>query len=229
MSNPLYAFPTVVRTDAAGAGALSVAHRVQLAGRIDHLSGRDRHDRPHAERVHAARPCSPAPASRSSPPTAPTPGAPASPRNCRGSRSPGCIRWARSTISCFSSRIPKPQMLVVDADDVPRSRRRTRRAGRPACKTVFTLGPGRLRRRSAAGGRSRRQRHRAQFRRPRRHRDAELHRRHDRQIQGRAALPSRNRRLRQRDPRRFRNSGYAALSRRWRRSAMSPAPRCCRR
>src|SRR5207344_1275702 len=44
-----------VRTDLAGTGALPRAHRVQLAGRIDHLSRRDRHDRTHTGRVHAAR------------------------------------------------------------------------------------------------------------------------------------------------------------------------------
>src|SRR5215217_5613575 len=34
-----------MRADVAGAGALSRAHGVQLAGRIDHVSRRDRHDR----------------------------------------------------------------------------------------------------------------------------------------------------------------------------------------
>ena len=67
--------------------------------------------------------------------------------------------------------------------------------------------PGRLRRRSAAGDRGRRQRHRAQFRRPGRYRDTELHRRHHRQIQGRAAPSPPAKRLCQCDPGRFRNSG----------------------
>ena len=98
-----------LRADAAGAGALSVADGVRLAGRIDHLCRRHRTDRAHAEGVHATRPEAGRARRRSSPPTAPTPGAPASPRNCRGSRSPGCIRWGRSTISCSRSRIPTPR------------------------------------------------------------------------------------------------------------------------
>ncbi len=50
------------------------------------------------------------------------------------------------------------------------------------------------------------------FCRPRRCRDAELHRRHHREIQRRAAHPPRVWRLRQRDSVRLRNSRYAALS-----------------
>src|SRR5206468_12030821 len=46
-----------VRADLAGAGALPRTHRVQLAGRIDHLSRRDRHDRPHPKRLHATGLC----------------------------------------------------------------------------------------------------------------------------------------------------------------------------
>ena len=188
-----------------------VAHGVQLAGRIDHLSGRDRPDRPHPGRVHAARLCSPAPASPSSPPTAPTPGAPASPRNCRGLRSPGCIRWVRSTTSCFSSRIPKRRCWWSTASTF-RDRGGELAARATGLKTVFTLGPADygvdlLQAIEAAGSATR-----ALLRRPRRYRDAELHRRHDRQIQGRAAPSPRIWRLRQRDPRRFRNSGHAALS-----------------
>ena len=70
----------------------------------------------------------------------------------------------------------------------------------------------RLRRRPAADDRDRRQRHGALLRRPRRYRHAQLHRRHHRQIQGRAAPSPRIQRLRQRDSRRFRNPGHAALS-----------------
>ena len=88
---------------------------------------------------------------------------------------------------------------------VPRPRRRTRRQGIEPENHLHAR-PGRLRRRPAAGDRKRRQRHRAQFRRPGRYRNAELHRRHDRQIQGRAAPSPRAKRFRQRDPRRFRNS-----------------------
>ena len=95
--------------------------------------------------------------------------------------------------------------------DVPRPRRRTRREGHGPEDRLHAR-PRRLRRRSAAGDRGGGQRHRAQLRRPRRYRHAELHRRHDRQIQGRAAPSPRIWRLRHRDPRRFRNSGYAALS-----------------
>ena len=94
---------------------------------------------------------------------------------------------------------------------VPRSRRRTRRQGIEPENRLHAR-PGRLRRRPAAGDRERRQRHRAQFRRPGRYRHAELHRRHDRQIQGRAAPSPRAKRFRQRDPGRFRNSGYPELS-----------------
>ena len=96
--------------------------------------------------------------------------------------------------------------------DLPRPRRRACGKGdRPEDRLHARAG--RLRRRPARRGRERRQRHRALLRRPRRYRDAELHRRHDRQIQGRAALSPRIWRLRQRDPRRFRNPRGAALSR----------------
>ena len=205
------------------------AHGVRLARRIAHLSGRDRPDRAHPGRVHAARPCSPARASPSSPPTAPTPGAPASPRNCRGSRSPGCIRWARSTTSCSSSRIPKPQMLVVDARRLPRSRRRARGKGnRP--EDGLHARPRRLRRRPAAGDRERRQRH-ARAASPAPTIIATLNYtggttgkskgalRYHRELAGFASAILAD----------FEIPGQRRAISRWRRSAMSPAPRCCRR
>src|SRR5215831_824773 len=45
-----------LRADAAGAFATSVANRLQLAGRVDHLPGCDRPDRAHPGRLHEARP-----------------------------------------------------------------------------------------------------------------------------------------------------------------------------
>ena len=186
MSNPLYAFPAVMRADVAGAGALPGADGVQLAGRIDHLSGRDRHDRAHAE-----------------------------PSSCSWALQPGtrvafltanradtwcagvaaqlsrlAITWLHPLGSLddqlFQLEDSEAQMLVVDGVTF-RDRGGELAAQGLGPENRLHARPGRLRRRPAAGDRGGRQRHRAQFRRPGRYRHAELHRRHHRQIQGRAA------------------------------------------
>ena len=140
MSNPLYAFPASCEQTLRAlarypertafswpGGSITYQGATDMIGRIQ-------------SRIHAAGLCSPAPASRFSPPTAPTPGAPASPRNCRGWRSPGCIRWVRWTTSCSSWRIPKrrcwwstaSRSAIAAANSPP---------GPSSLKTVFTLGP----------------------------------------------------------------------------------------
>ena len=86
----------------------------------------------------------------------------------------------------FQLEDSEAQMLVVDGATF-RDRGGELAARASSLKTVFTLGPADygadlLQAIEAAGSATR-----AQFRRPRRYRHAELHRRHDRQIQGRAA------------------------------------------
>ena len=205
MSNPLYAFPAVMRTDLAGAGALPGAHRVQLAGRIDQLPGHDRHDRAHAGRVHAARLSTRRPRRVSH----------RQPRRHLVRRRRRAIVAAGDHLAASAGFAGRPAVSAgrfrsADAGGrrrhVPRSRRRTRRQGIGPENRLHAR-PRRLRRRSAAGDRGRRQRHRAQFRRSGRYRHAELHRGHDRQIQGRVAPSPPAKRIRQCDPGRFRNSG----------------------
>ena len=205
MSNPLYAFPASCEQTLAGAGALPRAHRIQLAGRIDHLSGHDRHDRAHAGRVHATG------LSARHPCRLPD----RQPRRQLVRRGRRAIVAAGDHLAASAGlarrpAVPAGRFRSADAGGrwrhVPRPRRRTRRQGIEPENHLHAR-PGRLRRRPAAGDRKRRQRHRAQFRRPGRYRNAELHRRHDRQIQGRAAPSPRAKRFRQRDPGRFRNSG----------------------
>ena len=111
----------------------------------------------------------------------------------------------------FQLEDSEAQMLVVDADTF-RDRGGELAARATSLKTVFTLGPAGYGVDLLAAVEAAGTRHAALLRRPRRYRDAELHRRHHRQIQGRAALSPRIWRLRQRDPGRLRNSGYAALS-----------------
>ncbi len=55
-------------------------------------------------------------------------------------RSPGCIRWARSTISCSSSRIPKRRCWWSTATRFAIAAASSRRRA-TGLKTVFTLGP----------------------------------------------------------------------------------------
>ena len=90
----------------------------------------------------------------------------------------------------FQLEDSEAQMLVVDGATF-RDRGGELAARATGLKTVFTLGPADygvdlLQAIEAAGSATR-----AQLRRPRRSRHAELHRRHDRQIQGRAALSPR--------------------------------------
>ncbi len=103
------------------------------------------------------------------------------------------------------------EMLVVDAATF-RDRGGDLAARATNLKTVFTLGPADYGVDLLAATEQARHRQPALFRRCRRYRDAELHRRHHREIEGRAALSSRVWRLRQRDPRRLRNSRHPALS-----------------
>ena len=86
----------------------------------------------------------------------------------------------------FQLEDSEAQMLVVDGVTF-RDRGGELAAQGHGSENRLHARPRRLRRRSAAGDRSGRQRHGAQLRRPRRYRHAQLHRRHDRQIQGRAA------------------------------------------
>ena len=226
MSNPLYAFPTTCEQTLRALARYPSAHGVQLARRIADLSGRHRPDRPHAGRVHEIRLCARHPRRLSH----------RQPRRHLVRRRRRAIGAAVDHLAAsdgFAGRPAVPARGFRSADagrrrrHLPRPRRRARRQSHRPEDRVHAR-PGLLRRRPARGDRGRRQRHRALVRRARRHRHAELHRRHDRQIQGHRAPSPRTGRLRQRHPRRLRNSGNAELSRRWRRSAMSPAPKCCR-
>ena len=209
MSNPLYAFPAVCEQTLRAlarypertafswpGGSITYRGATDMIGRIQACS-----------RNWALRP---APASRFSPPTAPTPGAPA----VAAQLSRLAITWLHPLGSLddqlFQLEDSEAQMLVVDGVTF-RDRGGELAARASGLKTIFTLGPADYGADLAAGGRGGRQRHSAQLCRPRRYRHAELHRRHHRQIQGRAAPSSRIWRLFQCDPRRLRNSGYAAL------------------
>ena len=106
----------------------------------------------------------------------------------------------------FQLEDSEAQMLVVDGVTF-RDRGGELAARASGLKTVFTLGPADygadlLQAIETAGSATARN-----LRRPGRYRHAELHRRHHRQIQGRAAPSPPAKRFRQRDPGRFRNSG----------------------
>ena len=118
-------------------------------GGVDHLSRRDRTDRPHPEGLAATPAWSRARAWRCSPPIGPMPGARASPRNCRGSRSPGCIRWARSTTRSIPDRGLGSARSWWSMARPSATRGGELAARATGLKSVFTLGPRRLRRRSA--------------------------------------------------------------------------------
>ncbi len=228
MSNPLYAFPTVCEQTLRALARYPERTAFSWPGGSITYRGRDRPDRAHPERVHAAWLAARHAASRCLT-------ANRADTWCAGvaaQLSRLSITWLHPLGSLddqlFQLEDSEAQMLVVDGVTF-RDRGGELAARGTGLKTVFTLGPADYGVDLLAVDRGRRQRHGAQFRRPRRYRHAELHRRHHRQIQGRAAPPPRNWRLLQRDPGRFRNPGYAAAISRWRRSAMSPAPRCCRR
>ncbi|WLA47426.1 AMP-binding protein [Bradyrhizobium elkanii] len=128
----------------------------------------------------------------------------------------------------FQIEDSEAQMLIVDGITF-RDRGGELATKAQGLKTVFTLGPADYGRRPVAGGRGCRQREREELRPRGRHLDLELHRRHDRQIQGRAALITANMAASPPPSSPISRSRRRRATSRWRRSAMSPAPRCCRR
>ena len=210
MSDPLYAFPTVCAQTLRALARYPSRTAFSWPGGSITYRRRHRPDRPHPERVHAARPCARRP--RRVPHRQPR-------RHLVRRRRRAIVaavdHLAASAGVARRPAVPDRGFRSADAGGrrrhVPRSRRRPRRAGIRPEERVHAR-PGRLRRRSAGRGRGGGHRQPAQFRRAGRHRDAELHRRHHRQVERRAALPPRIWRLRQCHPGRLRDPGYPELS-----------------
>ena len=186
MSNPLYAFPASCEQTLRALARYPERTAFSWPGGSITYQRRDRHDRPHAE------PCSCSwalqPGTRVAFLTANR-----ADTWCAGvaaQLSRLAITWLHPLGSLddqlFQLEDSEAQMLVVDGVTF-RDRGGELAARATGLKTVFTLGPADygadlLQAIEAAGSATR-----AQLRRPRRYRHAELHRRHDRQIQGRAA------------------------------------------